>query len=143
MSTISGPSPRAMKIGSRPIARIARTGEFTPPGRTAWARVNSSVLGAPAPCLRGSVLSFPALEVVGEVEEADLLELGRRVERRALLHAGVRRDRVEDRVALLLGAAVRHREDAVGPVRVGRPLVAVRDPAVGRHPLAVLELLAL
>src|SRR3954447_1185994 len=131
MSTISAPSPRATKIGSRPIARMARTGEFTPPGRSAWARSNSSVL------------SFPALELVGEVEEPDLLELGRRVERRALLHAGVGGDRIEDRVALVLGAAVGHGEDAVGPVGIGRPLVAVGDPAVRRHPLAVLELLAL
>src|SRR3954453_17619236 len=120
-----------MKIGSRPIERMARTGELTPPGRTAWALLNSPVL------------SFPALEVVGEVEEADLLELGRRVERRTLVHAGVLGDRVEDRVALLLRAAVGHREDAVGPVRVGRPLVAVADAAERRHPLAVLELLAL
>src|SRR6476661_10582365 len=112
MSTISAPSPRAMKIGSRPIARIARTGEFTPPGSTAWARSNSAVL------------SFPALEVVGEVEEADLLELGGRVERRPLAHAGVLGDRVEDGVALLLRAAVGHGEDAVGPVLVRRPLVA-------------------
>src|SRR4051794_15095408 len=131
MSTISAPSPRATKIGSRPIARMARTGEFTPPGRSAWARSNSSVL------------SFPALEVVGEVEEADLLELGGGVERRALLHAGVGGDRVEDRVAFLLRAAVGHREDAVGPVGVGRALVAVRDAAEGGHPLAVLELLPL
>src|SRR3954468_14474735 len=109
-STSREPWPDAMKTGSRPIARIARTGEFTPPGRTAWARLNSSVL------------SFPALEVVGEVEEADLLELGRRVERRPLLHAGLRGDRVEDRVALLLGPAVGHREDAVGPVGIGRAL---------------------
>src|SRR3954466_12961143 len=111
MSTISAPSPRATKIGSRPIARIARTGEFTPPGRTAWARSNSSVL------------SFPALEVVGEVEEADLLELGRRVEGRALLHAGVRGDRVEDRVALLLRPALGHRGDAVPPVLACRTLL--------------------
>src|SRR3954449_3284215 len=120
-----------MKIGSRPIARMARTGEFTPPGRTAWALSNSAVL------------SFPALEVVGEVEEADLLELGRRVERCAVVDPGLRGDRVQDRVALLLRASVGHREDAVGPVLVGRPLVTVRDPAEGGHPLAVLELLAL
>src|SRR5919112_555171 len=120
-STTSGPSPRAMKIGSRPIARIARTGEFTPPGRSARARSNSSVL------------SFPALEVVGEVEEADLLELGRRVQRRAFADAGVLGDRVEDRVALLLRAAVGHREHRIGPVRVGRPLVAVRDAAERGH----------
>src|SRR3954447_752006 len=127
MSTISGPSPRAMKIGSRPIARMARTGELTPPGRSARARSNSSVL------------SFPALEVVGEVEEADLLELGRGVERRALGDAGVLGDRVEDRVALLLGAAVGHREDRVRPVRVRRPLVAMRDAAHRGHALAGLQ----
>src|SRR3954467_7270889 len=112
MSTISAPSPRAMKIGSRPIARIARTGEVTPPGSTAWARSNSSVL------------SFPALEVVGEVEEPDLLELGGRVQRGAVVDPRLGGDRVEDRVALLLRAAVGHREDAVRPVRVGRALVA-------------------
>src|SRR5215217_8059084 len=102
-----------MKIGSRPIARIARTGELTPPGRTARARSNSAVL------------SFPALEVVGEVEEPDLLELGRRVEGGALLDPGLGGDRVEDRVALLLRAAVGHGEDRVRPVLVGGALVAV------------------
>src|SRR3954454_4215422 len=124
-STSSAPAPRATKIGSRSIERIARTGEFTPPGSTARARSNSGVL------------SFPALEVVGEVEEPDLLELGRRVERRAVLDAGLERDRIEDRVALLLRASVRDREDRVGPVLVSRPLVAVRDPAEGGHALAV------
>src|SRR3954466_3553853 len=99
-----------MKIGSRPIARIARTGEFTPPGSTARARLNSSVL------------SFPALEVVGEVEEADLLELGRRVQSRAVVDRGLLGDGVEDGVALLLRAAVRHREHRVGPVGVCRAL---------------------
>src|SRR3954449_10369137 len=123
-STSSAPDPLATKIGSRPIERMARTGEFTPPGSTARARLNSSVL------------SFPALEVVGEVEEADLLELGRRVERGAVVDSGFLRDRVQDRVALLLGAAVGHREDRVRPVGVGRPLVAVRDPAEGGHALA-------
>src|SRR3954452_18256505 len=120
-STSSAPEPLATKIGSRPIERIARTGEFTPPGSTARARSNSGVL------------SFPALEVVGEVEEPDLLELGRRVERRAVVDTGLERDRVEDRVALLLRAAVRHREDGIGPVLVGRALVAVRDAAEGGH----------
>src|SRR3954470_13147948 len=129
-STSSAPAPRATKIGSRPIERIARTGEFTPPGSTARARSNSPVL------------SFPALEVVGEVEEPDLLELGRRVERRVVVDAGLERDRVEDRVAFLLGAAVRHGEDGVGPVGVRRPLVAVRDAAEGGHSPAVIELLA-
>src|SRR5947208_950610 len=129
-STSSAPAPLATKIGSRPIERIARTGEFTPPGSTARARSNSGVL------------SFPALELVGEVEEPDLLELRGRVERRVVVDAGLERDRVEDRVALLLGAAVRHREDGVGPVGVGRPLVAMRDPAECGHPPAVLELLA-
>src|SRR3954462_13923067 len=129
-STSSAPAPLAMKIGSRPIERIARTGELTPPGSTARARSNSGVL------------SFPALEVVGEVQEPDLLELGRRVERRAVIDAGLGGDRVEDRVALLLRAAVGHREDGVGPVRIGRPLVAVRDAAEGGHAPAVVELLA-
>jgi hypothetical protein len=32
-SVISAPSARSTKIGSRPIERIARTGELTPPGR--------------------------------------------------------------------------------------------------------------
>ena len=32
------PLPDAMKIGSRPIDRIARTGELTPPGRRSRAR---------------------------------------------------------------------------------------------------------
>ena len=31
---IVAPLPEAMKIGSRAIDRIARTGELTPPGRT-------------------------------------------------------------------------------------------------------------
>src|SRR5207237_7604053 len=113
-------APLAMKIGSRPIARIARTGEFTPPGITARARSNSGVL------------SFPALEVVGEVEEPDLLELGGGVERGPVLDAGLLGDRVEHGVALLLRAAVRHREHRVGPVGVGGPLVAVRDAAERR-----------
>src|SRR2546423_13523960 len=88
-STSSAPDPLATKIGSRPIERIARTGELTPPGSTARARSNSGVL------------SFPALEVVGEVEEPDLLELGRRVQRRAVVDARLGGDRVEDRVAPL------------------------------------------
>jgi hypothetical protein len=37
-SVIVAPSPEAMKIGSRPIERIARTGELTPPGRRSTAR---------------------------------------------------------------------------------------------------------
>src|SRR3954471_4808801 len=129
-STSSAPVPLATKIGSRPIERIARTGEFTPPGSTARARSNSGVL------------SFPALEVVGEVEEPDLLELGRRVERRAVVDPGLAGDRVEDRVALVLRAPVGHGEDGVRPVLVRRPLVAVRDAAERSHALAVLELLA-
>src|ERR1700748_3008102 len=38
------PSPRAMKRGVPPTARNARTGEFTPPGMTFWARSNSCSL---------------------------------------------------------------------------------------------------
>src|SRR3954451_24268442 len=100
-STSSGPEPDAMKIGSRPIECMARTGEFTPPGSTARARLNSSVL------------SFPALEVVREVQEPDLLELCRRIQSRAIVHARLHGDRVEDRVALILRATVRHREHRV------------------------------
>ncbi len=79
--------------------------------------------------------------VVGEVVEADLLVLGRGVEGGAVVGAdpALLGDRVEDRVALLLRAAVGHREDAVGPVLVGRPLVAVGDAAEGGHAAADLE----
>src|SRR5512146_360841 len=98
-----------MKIGSRPICRIARTGEFTPPGNTRTARSYSSEL---------RVFSFPPRVVGGEVTEADLLVLGRGIEGRAVLgtDSALGGNRVEDRVALLLGASMGHREDAVGPV---------------------------
>ena len=36
-----GPSARATKYGVPPTDRNARTGEFTPPGMTRWARSNS------------------------------------------------------------------------------------------------------
>src|SRR3954451_14175504 len=132
-----------MNSGSRPMARMARTGEFTPPGRRSTARRYSS---ADFASVRETVtasdardLALPVLEVVREVEEADLLELGGAVQRGAVTDAvDLRRDRVEDRVALLLGPPVGHREDGVLPVLVGRALVAVRDPAVGRHQRADL-----
>src|SRR5580704_7278817 len=104
-----------MKIGSRPIERIARTGEFTPPGILSRARryssaervsVSETVTGS-----RLGVPRLPVLEVLGEVGEADLLELGGGVERRALVDPGLLRDRLQHRIALLLGAPVRHRED--------------------------------
>src|SRR6202040_2673520 len=144
-STSSAPSPRAMKSGSRPIARIARTGELTPPGSTSRARRYSS-----AECVsvsdavtnpRSSVPRLPALELLGEVQQADLLELRRRVERRALMDARLLGDRVEHRVALLLGAAVGHREDRVRPVLVGGTLVAVGYPAHAGHTAADIEYL--
>src|SRR3954471_4593580 len=75
------------------------------------------------------VLPLPRLEVVEEVQHPDLLELRGRVERRALLDPRGLGDRVEDRVALLFGSPVGHREDGVGPVGVRRALVAVRDAA--------------
>src|SRR6202030_336288 len=119
-SISSAPSPRAMKIGSRPIARIARTGELTPPGINSTALLKSSperVSVSDAVTIpRSGVPALPVLEVLGEVEQADLLELGRGVEGRALLDSGVLGDRVEHGVALLLGAAVRHREHRVRPV---------------------------
>src|SRR5579862_2073542 len=96
------PLPEAMKIGSRPIERIARTGEFTPPGITRCAR--------PYRALDVGVRAFPVAVVIREVQESDLLELGRRVEGRAVGDPGLLGDRVEDRVALLLRSAVRHRE---------------------------------
>src|SRR5581483_8961063 len=119
-SISSAPSPRAMKIGSRPIARIARTGELTPPGIASSARRYSSAdlvsvsAGVTGP--RSGAPALPVLEVLREVQEPDLLELRRGVQRRAALDSGLGGDRVEHRVALLLGAAVRHREHRVGPV---------------------------
>src|SRR5437763_12775421 len=162
-SQIRGPAPLEMKIGSRPIARIARTGELTPPGSSSRARRYSSLervvsVGVDPPrgfpprvlisppditsrltarasrSLNARVLAFPVPVLLGEVQQADLLELGRGVERGAFADSGVLGDRVEDRVAFLLRAAVRHREDRVGPVGVRRPLVAVRDAPEGRHP---------
>ncbi len=38
------PAARSMKTGSRPTARIARTGLFTPPGRYRKASANNSRL---------------------------------------------------------------------------------------------------
>src|SRR5438270_9583223 len=130
-----------MKIGSRPIARIARTGELTPPGRSSRARRYSSAERASdseAVTAASSVFALPGLELVGEVQQPDLLELGRRVERRALADARLPGDRVEDRVALLLRASMGHREDRIRPVLVGRALVAVRDPAHAGHLFANL-----
>src|SRR5213079_1394348 len=91
------------------------------------------------------MLGLPGGVVVGEVVETDLLVLGRGVEGGAVLgtHPALLGDRVEDRVALLFRAAVGHGEDAVGPVPVGRALVAVGDAAEGGHTAAGLHDLAL
>src|SRR6202007_2320996 len=43
-SQICEPLPRSMKRGVPPTERNARTGEFTPPGMTFWARSNSASL---------------------------------------------------------------------------------------------------
>src|SRR5438067_3743117 len=54
-STRYDPSPRAMKSGSPPTARKARTGLFTPPGKRFFARASSRcdlcdlMAGAPLP----------------------------------------------------------------------------------------------
>src|SRR4029078_9021818 len=64
---------------------------------------------------------------------------GARATRRPLVDAGLLRDRVEDRVALLLAATVGHGEERVGPVLVGGELVAVRDAAEGGALLAGLQ----
>src|SRR2546421_63431 len=129
-----------MKIGSRPIWRIARTGELTPPASTSTARRKSSLERSVE-----TVLRLPARVVVGEVVQAHLLVLGRGVQRGPIgpLQAALVGDRVEDRVALLLRAPMGHREDAVGPVGVGGPLVAVRDAAEGGHAPPGLEDLVL
>src|ERR1700753_1221066 len=133
-----------MKIGSRPIwglapagglgpprrtlpargfvVRIARTGELTPPGRTFRARsLTALMLPTSGRALLG-VRRVPFGVVRREVVEPDLLVLGRRVERGTVVgtHFAGLGDRVEHRVALLLGAAVGHREDAVGPIVVSR-----------------------
>src|SRR3954467_7535226 len=100
------PSPRSMKIGSRPICCIARTGELTPPGRTSTARRYSSAERASL-----GILPLPGRVIVGEVAQPDLLVLRGRVQGRPILAVQVVGvgDRVEDRVALLLGAPVGHR----------------------------------
>src|SRR5215204_558859 len=112
-----------MKTGSRPIARIARTGEFTPPGMRRNARSYSSderFIRASSTA-NSPVLFLPARVVLREVVEPDLLELRRGVEDRPVgaMKVVLVGDPVEDRVALLLGATVGHGEDAVGPVLVG------------------------
>src|SRR3954453_20116433 len=143
-SISSAPSPRATKIGwSRPIERMARTGEFTPPGISSSARRYNSA-ERPSPPANGSdtrVLALPLGVVVGEVVQADLLVLGRRGQDRAIVPVELVLvgDPVEDRVALLLGAPVGHREDGVRPVRIGGALVAVRDPTDRGHLAADLE----
>src|SRR6476660_741291 len=119
-----------MNSGSRPMERIARTGELTPPGSTRSARRYSSAERSSRTTSAG-VLVFPVPEVVGEVEQPHLLVLGGRVQGGAFLDPRIGRDGIEDGVALLLRAAVRHREDRVGPVLIGGPLVAVRDAPDG------------
>src|SRR5277367_705580 len=109
---MSAPLPRAMKIGSRPIAPIARTGELTPPGISSSARRYSSAervsVSEAVTNPRSGVLGLPVLEVLGEVQQADLLELGRGVQRGAPVDARQLGDRVEHRVALLARSSVRH-----------------------------------
>src|ERR1035438_2772567 len=124
-----------MKIGSRPIERIARTGELTPPGSLSSARLYSSAerVSVSEAVTALDVRALPVLEVLGEIQQADLLELGRGIQRRALVDPGLLRDRVQHRVALLLGAPVSHREHRVGPVLIRGALVAVGDAAHSRH----------
>src|SRR3954449_10540859 len=116
---------RAVDVGRR-TAKGRRAG--CPSPFAGWRsgaaeRVQASV-GIVESAIYAGVLAFPGLEVLGEVQQADLLELGRAVERRAVLDLGVvGPDRVEDRVALLLGAPVGHGEDRVVPVGVGRALI--------------------
>src|ERR671932_160038 len=104
MSNSSAPEPRSTKIGSRPMDRIARTGEFTPPGSTGSARRYSSaervsVSEEGALTSGRTMLGLPGAERLREVEHAHLLELRRGVERRPLGDAGLGGDRVEHGVA--------------------------------------------
>src|SRR5581483_3492107 len=91
-SRIREPWPETMKIGSRPICGIARTGEFTHPGINVSARPYNSVERVVVR-LKGSVWrsrvvvklrrsgsdaavrALPLAVLVGEVQQADLLEL--------------------------------------------------------------------
>src|SRR3712207_1893684 len=82
-----------------------------------------------APPAASPVPALPLLEVLGEVEHPHLLELGRRVEGGTVGDPGLLGDGVEDRVALLLRAAVGHGEHRVRPVLIGWTLVAVRYAA--------------
>ena len=109
-----------------------RTGLFTPPGMIARARSKSSFERA---AFKLAVLLFPARVIRGEVVKADLLELRRGVERGAFVLTQARNlgDAVQHRIALFFRAAVRHREDAVRPIGIGRPLVAMRDTPHRRH----------
>src|SRR4051794_3150868 len=117
-----------MKIGSRPTARMARTGLFTPPGNTPTARSKSSCERSwrnASPSTRSAISRLPGGIVGREIVKAHLLVLGRRVERRPVVavQPADTRNAVEHRVAFLLRAAVRHREDTVGPVGVGRAAI--------------------
>ena len=76
---------------------------------------------------------LPRRHRVVEVLEARLLELADRVEDGVLGQARLLGESGEDGLALLLVAPVRHREEAVRPVRVDGPLVAVRHAAVRGH----------
>src|SRR4029077_15635726 len=127
----SAPRPDAKKIGSRPTDRIARTGLLTPPGISPRARSKSSCERSwrrTSPSARSAISGLPLGIVLGEVPKPDLLVLGRGVERRTILtfQPANLRDAVEHRVALLLRTPMRHREDAVGPVGIGGPPVAMR-----------------
>ena len=53
-SVTYGPLPETMKRGVPPTAPNARTGEFTPPGVTAWPRANHSALWEISSCVTRS-----------------------------------------------------------------------------------------
>src|SRR5215208_382855 len=95
-------------------------------------------------CLRSEsaqdtgVEALPGLHLGREVAHPCLLVLAGGVEGGVVCEARLLGHRREDVLALLDAAAVDHREDGVGPVFVGWPLVAVRDGLIVGEGVAYL-----
>src|SRR6185312_11526501 len=115
----------SLTLEERSVPPECEMSEYQVPGTGYSARTKRGLtpLGACSDRLElGGVAPLPLLGVGAEVDEARLLPLLRRVQHHPLVEAGLGRDRVEHVLALLLRAPVRHREQVVRPVRVGRPL---------------------
>src|SRR5205823_8262348 len=108
--------------------------------RTGWGtrarrgrRSRNALYGRPVAvqvaCLCGSARlemgAFPLTPLVTEVALAHLLVLLDRPQQAVLVDAGFVANRVDRCLAVARAATVHHREDAVGPVVVRRPAVAV------------------